>query len=289
MTSRLVWLRFGGPVVGRFPRLFYRLALVAGWVAWQMRRGVRKNVVRNMLPLCDGDLPRAKREGLRACQHVAQYWVDLMTLPRRDMTRFEADQLHLIHGERLTVLEQPGPILAVSAHTGNGELAVQALTFRGRSFVALVEAQEPPAWSEMLLSMRAAAGGNFHETDFGGVRACVRALREGQLVGMMGDRDIQLAGICVTVCERRVRIPRGPWELARRTGALVLPVFSSRVRADHFTVHVEEAFTIPKTSDVEADVLEGAKRYAVLLEQHLRRDPGQWAVLEDFWRVHACE
>lgn len=289
MTSRVAWMRVLRPIVGRFPQIFYRVALVVGWVAWQVRPGMRRNVVRNLLPLCDGDRRRARREGLRACQFVAQYWVDLMSLPRRDMASFEADHLRLVHGERLAVLEQPGPIVAVSAHTGNGELAVQALTFRGRSFLALVEAQEPPEWSEMLLQMRAAAGGNFHETDFGGVRACVEALHDGQLVGMMGDRDIQLSGICVTLCGRRVRIPRGPWELARRTGALVLPVFSTRVSGDTFAVHVEEAFLVPKTRDVDSDVLEGAKRYAVLLEEHLRRDPGQWAVLEDFWRVHACD
>jgi lauroyl/myristoyl acyltransferase len=51
---------------------------------------------------------------------------------------------------------------------------------------------------------------------------------------------------------------------------------------------VEEPFRVAATEDANADIRQAVERFARLLEQHLRRDPGQWAVLEDFWRVHAC-
>lgn len=241
-----------------------------------------------MLPLCDGDLPRAKREAVRACGHVAQYWVDLASLPRRDMARFEAERITLVNGERLAVLDTPGPVVAVSAHMGSAELVIQALTYRGRGFIALVEKLEPPEWSRYLLDLRSSAGGNFHEAGFGGLRSSLAALKDGQLAGVMGDRDIQQTGLCVELAGQRVRLPRGPWELARRSGAVVLPVFCSRTKRDFFDVYVEEPFRVAKTDDPEADARQAAERYARLLDAHLRRNPGQWAVLEDFWRIHAC-
>jgi KDO2-lipid IV(A) lauroyltransferase len=282
-------MRFFRPVIARFPWFFYAVAHGLARVAWITRRDIRRMLVRNMLPLCDDDIARARREGLRAMRFVAQYYVDLATLPRRNMSRFEAEHLAVVNGDRLTALEAPGPIVVVSAHTGNAELAIQALTYRGRSFVALVEELEPPAWSEYLLKLRAAAGGHFYEANFGGVRACLEALKTGQLVGVMGDRDIQGSGVCVSLFERHVRIPRGPWELARRTHARVVPVFCSRIERDDFAVWVGEPFTVGESGDLETDVTIAATKYARLLEDHLRRDPAQWAFLEDFWKVHACE
>ncbi len=241
-----------------------------------------------MLPLCDGDLPRAKREAVRACRFVAQYWVDLASLPRRKMEHFEAERITLINGHRLAVLDEAGPVVAVSAHMGNVELVIQALTYRGRDFIALVEALEPPEWSNYLLELRSSTGGNFHEAGFGGLRSSLSALKHGQLVGLMGDRDIQQTGLCVDLVGQCVKLPRGPWELARRSGAVVLPVFCSRTKRDFFDVYVEEPFKVEVTDDAEEDARKAAAHYAFLLEAHLRRDPGQWPVLEDFWRVHAC-
>lgn len=285
---RLVALYALAPVVGRFPRLFYPVASMVGWLAWQLMPGERARISRNMLPLCDGDRARARREGRKAYQNVARYWVDLVSVPHRDMSRFEAEHLRIEHGERLAALETPGPIVAVSAHTGNAELAVQALTWRGRPYVALVERLSPPGVASYVQRLRSAAGGSFHEADFQGLKALIAALRRGDLIGVMGDRDIQNHGICVTLANREVRIPRGPWELARRTGALVVPMFTARLQADDFALIVEEPFRVPCTEDEEADVRFAADRFARVLEAHLRREPGQWAVLEDFWRVHAC-
>lgn len=288
MTPKLITMRIARPVAARFPRVCYRLALGAAWISWRVRPAMRRRVIRNLLPLCEGDSARAKSEGQRVFQYVAQYYVDLATIPRRRMARFERDHLTLLHRENLGALEQPGPIVAVSAHTGNAELAVQALLYRGRGFVALVEALSPPSISEYMLRLRSAAGGRFYETDFAGVRACLEALKHGQVLGLMGDRDIQHTGVCITLFDRQVHVPRGPWELARRTDALILPVFCRRLHNDNFEVDIGVPFRVGVDDTPEADIRKAAEHYASLLEAHLRRDPGQWVVLEDFWQEHRC-
>ncbi len=286
--SRLRWMRVVQPLIARFPGVSYRLASVAGWIVWRTRRGLRVRVTRNLLPLCDGDRLRARKAGQRSVQNVARYFVDLASLPRRDMTQFEEGHLEVFHGERLKALDEPGPIIIVSGHTGNAELAIQAIGHRGRPFMALVEAQEPPEWSAYMLGLRTANGARFEEANLDGLRSAIRALRGGEVLGLMADRDIQGTGVCTTLLGREVRLPRGPWELARRHNARVLPIFSSRKRRDRFRVYVGEPFEVAANGEGEVAIAAAAAHFVGLFERHLRRDPGQWLVLEDFWRNHRC-
>jgi KDO2-lipid IV(A) lauroyltransferase len=253
-----------------------------------MHGPTRGRVISNLLPACDGDIGRAETEALKAIRNVARYYVDLATLPHRDIDNYERDHITLVWGERLSALSAPGPIIVISAHMGDPELAIQALTVRGRPFVALVEALQPQRVADYLLELRSSAGGTFHEADFGGLRACLDALKNGGLLGMVGDRDLQGNGVGATLLGRQVRLPGGPWELARRTGATVLPVFAARRGMDDMTVFVEEPMRVRKDGDAEEAVREAVAKWAAILERHLRREPGQWTVLEDYWKVHRC-
>lgn len=281
-------LRLLRPAVGRFPAVCYWLAGPLGWLTFPLARGARRNLEANLLPVCGGDAQRARREALRAWQNVGRYWIDLCSMPYRSMAWFARDHVRIVNPERLAVLEERGPVLAVSAHTGNAELVVQALDFRGREFAALVEALQPPRFGREVLRLRTAGGGRFYPVGFAGVRACLEVLQDGGLVGLMGDRDIRGRGVCVELFGRPVRLPEGPWEIARRTGARVVPVFTVRERADHFALFVEPWFTVARTGKAADDIREAAQRWAKLLEAHLQRDPGQWTVLEDYWGVHRC-
>lgn len=286
---KLVLLQLLAPVLGRAPWFAYPVAGLVGRIAWYTQRRSRERLIRNLLPFCDGDMERARREGLRAYQNVARYWVDLCTLPYRDMTGFERRHIRIMQPERVeALLQAEGPVVAVSAHMGNPELVIQALTYRGRAFVAMVEELKPRQFSKALLRRRTSAGGKFYEANFGGVRACIDALRRGELVGLMADRDIQHSGICVSLAGKCVKLPRGPWEIARRANALVVPVLTSRDGRDNFNIYVEEPFRVEVTGNQELDVRKAAEHWASILEAHIRREPGQWAVLEDFWTVHAC-
>jgi KDO2-lipid IV(A) lauroyltransferase len=241
-----------------------------------------------MLPLCGGDQQRAIAEAKRAYRNIGRYWVDLTTMPHRDYATFEREHVRYFDEDRLDVLRGCGPVIIVGAHTGGSELILQAMSGRGRRFTALVEDVQPPEVGDYLNRMRSVAGGCFRPASLGGVRAALEALRRGEVVGIMGDRDLQGTGVCVSLAGRGVRLPRGPWELARRTGAIVLPMFAARDWRDRFEVRVEEPFRVECGPDETAAVADAARRFATLLEAHLLREPGQWTIVEDFWRVHAC-
>ena len=54
------------------------------------------------------------------------------------------------------------------------------------------------------------------------------------------------------------------------------------------TVFVEDAMHVRDDLDAEAAVREAVEAWAVILERQIRREPGQWTVLEDYWKVHSC-
>ncbi len=281
-------LRLLAPVATRAPWVAYGLAAPAGTIAWHGRRRVRETLTRNLLPFCDGDRRRAGREGKRACQNVVRYWIDMMTLARRDPREFERRHLTIENEGLAWPLAETGPVVIVSAHAGNPEMGAMAVTSRRREYVSLVELLEPPRFAELMGTLRARTGGHYHDAGTAGLRVCLETLRAGGVVALVADRDIQGTGVCVPFAGRSARMPRGPWDLARRTGATVLPVLTRRSGRDSFRVAVHEPFKVASTADRKADVREAATRWAALLESHIRRDPGQWTVLEDFWEVHGC-
>jgi len=287
-TLTLAALKVAAPVVGRLPRPAYALARGAGWIAWRLRAGTRTRVEGNLLPACGGDHEQARGASRTVFQNVASYYVDLATLPYREDSGFEEEHLLVEGEEHVPSLFEPGPVIIVSGHTGNPELALVAVAQRGRQWVELVEPLEPPALGRYLARLREAAGGIVAEADASGTRAALRQLRAGGMVALVADRDLSGAGICVTLLGRQVLLPRGPWELARRTGARVAPLFAARRFADDQTVWIEEPFTVPAEGDREEAIGAAAQRWADLFGAHLRRDPGQWTVLEDYWEVHAC-
>ena len=276
------------PIVGRAPRPFYFLASIIGWVGWHLRPPARTRAIRNLLPVCAGDQRTARSASLHTFLNVARYYVDLATLPYRNHTTFESEHVQVIGEQFIPSLFEPRPTIIASAHTGNPELGLIAISGRGGNWVELVETLAPPARGRFIARLRAAAGGRIHQIGIAGARAALSELRKGGMVALLADRNLQGRGVCVHLFERDVQLPRGPWELARQTGATVVPLFVTRGHTDDITVRLEEPFQVCMTTDREADVHGAAQRWADLFATQLRRDPGQWTVLEDYWAVHRC-
>lgn len=263
------------------------MADVAGWAAWRFRGSRRRDVLRNQLALCGGDRRRAKAATRRVFTAIARYYVDLATIGYRDMRTFERDHIRFTGEDRLRVLDE-GPVIALSAHMGSPELGVQTFIGRGKRFVALVEPLEPRWLGEELNRLREAGGGRYVAADGRGIRVSLQTLRRGGIVAMLGDRDIQGGGVCIDLLGRRVRLPQGPFVMAQRTGATILPVFARRETAERLVLHVEEPFGVEAGDDPAKEIAEAVQRWARLLERHLREVPEQWTVTEDFWQVHSC-
>jgi lauroyl/myristoyl acyltransferase len=71
------------------------------------------------------------------------------------------------------------------------------------------------------------------------VKEVIRLLNDGGMASLLCDRDIQHTGIIVPFCGKETCMPVGPAQLAMRTKALVVPMFSRRTHLNNFEIYSE--------------------------------------------------
>jgi KDO2-lipid IV(A) lauroyltransferase len=149
--------------------------------------------------------------------------------------------------------------------------------------LSLTETLKPPAMAALVHRLRSSHGQEYHPVGFSGIKQAIRRLRQGGVVAILFDRDIQGTGRLLPFFGRDARFPVGAVDLALRTGAPIIPSFTARKGAHHFRGWIEPAIPLSVTGDEDRDVRENTIRLLARLEEYLRRDPGQWAVTERVW------
>jgi KDO2-lipid IV(A) lauroyltransferase len=265
----------------------YFIADRAATVAYYLRGGLRRNVQQNIRQVMgpDASPEEVRAAAKKAFRNVTRAYADLILVPRLNVRRFFEKNL-TTHGlEYLTDTVASGKgVILVSAHYGNPELVVQAAGALGIEAFAITEPLQPQALSDLVHRLRCSKGQVFRPVSVSTMKEAVRWLREGKLVSVLCDRDIQHTGTMLPFCGAEARLPIGTAQLAMRTGAVVLPMFSRRTRGNHFEVYTEPPLTMTITDDEANDVRVNTLKIISCIEKYLRLDPGQWLVLEPIWR-----
>jgi lauroyl/myristoyl acyltransferase len=171
--------------------------------------------------------PRAlERLVVSAFRHDARYYVEVLRVPSLKPAVF--DQRVVIETpEAVEAAFAGGAVIFVSAHLGPIELPGLYLAHRsGRTFVAPMETVDDPplqAWFERtrgslgvrIVGLRAAR------------RALQAALRAGEPVGIVADRDIGGGGLPIELFGSPAPLPIGPALVAIESGA---PLYAVGVR-----------------------------------------------------------
>jgi KDO2-lipid IV(A) lauroyltransferase len=148
-------------------------------------------------------------------------------------------------------------VILLSAHLGNWEWGAAALAARGARIHLVARAQAHPRVESMFARRRLA---------FGITRlasrplwaAAARLLRERSWLALMADRAEP--GERHSVCAWAAA-------LARRTGAVILPVLTVRTEEGRYTLVVEPAMSAEGCA---------AGEFRECLRRHLARNAGQW-------------
>jgi KDO2-lipid IV(A) lauroyltransferase len=116
----------------------------------------------------------------------------------------------------------------------------------------------------------------------------LRAFAQGRLVALQGDRDFNEAHLELPLFGAPVKLPTGPFLLARMTGARVQPTFIAYSPDHRFEVTLEEPIDVARTADRDADIRAAMERWAAVLESGIRRWPTQWYNFHDVWPAAAA-
>jgi KDO2-lipid IV(A) lauroyltransferase len=223
-------------------RLAVALAEVVGWVWYKLapRRAAqaRRNLARVVAALDargQGSPPvRAAANDARALeklvvsafQHDARYYLEILRVPSLQPAVFDSRVVNETP-ETVEAAFVGGPVIFVSPHLGPIELPALYLAHRsGRTFVAPMETVDDPPLQRWFERSRGRLG-----VRIVGLRSARRALqaavRAGEPIGIVADRDIAGGGIEVSLFGAPAPLPIGPALIAIETGA---PLYAVGVR-----------------------------------------------------------
>jgi KDO2-lipid IV(A) lauroyltransferase len=217
----------------------------------------------------------------RAFESYGQYWAESAKLPalRRSTitSRFVIGEglEHLVAAKGLG----KGVVIALP-HIGSWEWGGAFLATLDMPMTAVAEELEPPELFEWFKKKREAIGINIEPLDSHAGTVLLQTLKDGGVVGLLCDRDIQSNGIDVEFFGENVAIPAGPATLALRTGATVVAAacYAGPGR-DHFAV-ITPPIDAERSGRLRDDVARVTQSIANELEGLIRRAPEQWHVLQ---------
>ncbi|HUS82893.1 MAG TPA: lysophospholipid acyltransferase family protein [Dehalococcoidia bacterium] len=265
----------------------YFIADVAGTVMYYLRPGLRRNVQRNMRQVMGPEAPASaiRATSRRVMRNAARYYADLVRIPRLDMERLFSERVTVVYGlnHLMDAIATKRGVVLVSAHYGNPEIVLQSSVAIGMQTFSLTEPLQPQRLCDLVHKLRGSHGQVFRPLSLSSVREAIRWLRDGKVMPLLCDRDIQNSGMLLPFFGAETRMPVGAMELALRTGAVVMPMFCRRTKGGRFDVFADPPLEMTVTGNAEEDVRANTLKVIAAIEKYVRQDPGQWIVLESIW------
>ena len=252
-----------------------------GSIAWALAAGRREAVKDNLRHL----LPEAPPERIaRECRAVfiaaARYYVDFMSL-RTETAELLNARLDVRGYEHFEAARAAGRgVIIAGIHHGPAEIVLQAFAARGVFYTAMVERLAPPQLAALMDGVRTGYGQTYVHPDIAGTRALLRALRGGGVVAMLVDRAVAGSAVPVRIAGGTMRVPTGAMELARATGAAVIPALASWEGRRRMSAVLLPPHAPPGRHEQREAVVRATEQLLACYMPHLRRLPGQWLVLE---------
>jgi KDO2-lipid IV(A) lauroyltransferase len=172
-----------------------------------------------------------------------------------------------------------GAIL-LTAHLGNWEVGAVLVRRLGFPVTVVVLPHLDPQTDRLFNRQRERCG--IHVVPLGrdAAHESLRQLREGQLLGLIGDRVFARRGIQIPLFGRSVILPIGPALLSLRSQAPVVPIFCIREAPWKFRLSFESPIWPAGGRLRDGAVHAMTAAYATALERYVRRFPSQWLLFQ---------
>jgi len=175
-------------------------------------------------------------------------------------------------------------VIVLGMHVGQWDLALAILSGLGFP-VTVVMRREDEESARYAVAARDAAGLRVTYTgENPWLSVELRsALQRNEIVAMQGDRSYGDRTARVPLFGGPVEIPVGPWELARASGAPIVPAVLVFEGHRHYRSVFGEPIRPAEAGSDPEDSREGMARIAAAMESVIRRYPDQWFNFYDVW------
>jgi KDO2-lipid IV(A) lauroyltransferase len=257
-------------------RFTYSVAWLTFKLMAQYRRRMEENIALTLGKEISSEAER-KELAWRAWKNFARGVLDTTAVMHHSKERI-IGSVRLVGEEHLQeALAKGKGVLALSAHLGSFTLIGARLAAAGYPFSVVVKHPADERFARLTDDYRAQIG--IHTIPAKprreAVRGLLKALRENRIVLVIAD-EFKSGDVMVEFFGMKLPAPRGPATLALRTGAVTLPMFTTRERDDSVLLTVGAPIAVVQLEDLEASVEATTAVYTSHLEAAIRRSPDQW-------------
>lgn len=287
MTDWLTYAayRVGAGLVGVLPEfVIRRLGELGGRLSWIWAKGRRDMAVRHMRRVLG---PNADHKAAARAMFGAygRYWAETFWFRPRRVPSVRR-HVSITGEEHLSNAKAEGRSIVVALpHLGNWEMAATVADIVDVRVTAVAEALANQRVLEWFLTYRSSLkidvilAGNGSAT----MRGLLAALKDGQLIALVSDRDLTTSGIQVKFFGEETLLPGGPAALALRTNAVLLPVavyFKDR-RGHEVVIKGPIESTVEGSRDDR--IADMTQQLATEFEELIRHRPTQWHLVQPNW------
>ena len=173
-------------------------------------------------------------------------------------------------------------LIAVAIHLGNQEIMTQARAITDLKLTVAAERVKPERVFRYLVALRQTTGLRLVAHDIA-LREIVRALKRGEVVGLVFDYDVSGGGRVIPLLGAPARLPDGYALLTLKFGAPVVPCCVVRQPDETYLAIIEKPMLFEGRADSDEDVRRVMLSVAEVFERYLRQYVDQWVYFHYVW------
>ena len=229
----------------------------------------------------DAEIRVLSRQGMRS---YMRYWCEAFRLPGWSRERI-VDSIRIIDDHHLAdgLATGRGVVVALP-HMGNWDHAGAWATLAHSPVVTVAERLKPEDLYEKFLAFRRGLGMDVIPLTGGDpvFPYLSEKLREGNLVALLGDRDLSNSGVPVRSSGRRPSSPQDPRRSRSTPGRCCSPL-SSTLEDGRNVVRFHPAVEVPAEGERSRRIFRATQLVADQIEVSIRERPTDWHMLQRLW------
>lgn len=261
-----------------------RLGRSLGGFAFRVVR-LRRSVTLANLQEAFPEKSEAERQriALGAYRSFGITFLELLLMARRSRGEI-GSRADIDHPEYFAQVRAEGRgAVLLSGHFGNWEITGAGVAALGHPVAAFVARQRNLRIDAEVRRAREAAGMRVLYTDEG-LRAGLRALRQGDFLAFLFDQDAGRDGVFAPFFGRPASTPIGPFRFARLAGCPILLGLSHREPDGRYVLEVTPPLRLSEDLPAEEAERRLLQEANALLEAAVRRYPEQWFWMHRRWK-----
>ncbi|WP_050748623.1 lysophospholipid acyltransferase family protein [Halothermothrix orenii] len=175
-------------------------------------------------------------------------------------------------------------VIVYGAHFGNWEWMGIAISLMGYPMAAIVQEQNNSYFDRRINQMRQQKGVETIQRGMS-VRKAFKALKEGKCLLILGDQDARSRGWRLKFFGKTASTFPGAVQLARRTGALIVPAFMVRKSRGKHRLKFYRPIEIGAEASME-EQKEFLQELNHITESVIKKYPDHWLWLHRRWKTY---